>query len=82
MTSRNFASVLKAVKKVAPNSLKEYLEKNASFWAPEICWERLTESVHNFVAPTSTNPVSVAVYAQLLGCSKWKMKRQFVAAGL
>ena len=82
MASRNFASVLKAVKKVAPNSLKEYLEKNANFWAPEICWERLTESVHRFVAPTSKNPMSVAVYARLCGCSKWKMKRRFAAEGL
>ena len=79
--ARRFSDVLAAVKKEAPQELKDYLDKSAGFWAPEIVWERLTEAVQRFVVPDSKNPVSVKVYSELSGLSTEEIEKIFVADG-
>ena len=79
--ARRFSDVLAAVKKEAPQELKDYLDKSAGFWAPEIVWERLTEAVQRFVVPDSKNLVSVKVYSELSGLSTEEIEKIFVADG-
>ena len=79
--ARRFSDVLAAVKKEAPQELKEYLDKSAGFWAPEIAWERLTEAVQSFVAPDSKNPISVKVYSELSGLPAEEIEKIFVSDG-
>lgn len=66
---------------VAPEPLKSELMHRAPFWAPEVSWERLTYLVNKTIAPDSTSPVVVRVYALLCDCTEEEMLRRFKADG-
>jgi hypothetical protein len=80
--TRSFTKVLEQIKKVAPEDLKEALERGAGFWAPEIVWYKLTEYVQRYVTPCSSDQTSVAVYAVLCNCTEADMKARFENEGL
>ena len=78
---RNFMEIYRKIKEIAPEELRTQLEKRAEYWAPEICWQKLTECVNRFVPPSSEDETSVAVYALLCDCSTDEMRERFMADG-
>ena len=80
--TRKFTDVVKKIKKVAPQCLIDELEKGFDFSAPEIIWEKLSQSVSKHVSPSSTDETAIAVYSILCNCSKSEMKARFEADGL
>ena len=79
--ARDFTKVCDNIIAVAPEKLAEELEKKAVFWAPEIRWYNLTKYVHMYVDPDSSDPQSIAVYAELCELSLSEMKSKFQKDG-
>ena len=67
---------------LAPDSLREYLESHAPFWAPEIVWVNLTNAINRFVEPSSSDKLAVSIYAVLCDCTEEEMIRRFKEDGL
>ena len=80
--ARNFNHVLKAIKAIAPEELKNVLESSApSYWAPEIRWKKLAEYVNKYVFPNSQDTNSIKIFALLCNCSEEQMKERFKKDG-
>ena len=79
--ARNAKKVYENVKKSLPNKLKDKLEDDSSFWAPESFLYQLTMWVNNYIKPDSTSDESVRTYAALLGCTPREMRREFIRNG-
>ena len=75
---RNFTNVVESIMKVAPQELKDALDKSVGYWAPEIVWVKLSEYVNRYVEPSSSDETSVAVYAILCNCSKEEMRERVI----
>ena len=80
--ARDFMTVYKNIIAVAPEELVEKLEKSEGFWAPEMAWTMLSETVNRFVAPSSSSAQSIAIYAELCGLEMAEMKAKFKESGL
>lgn len=79
---RDFMQVVKSIKEVAPKNLVNALDSHTGLWAPEIVWCKLSEYVNRYVAPSSKDATSVAVYARLCDCSEADMKSRFEACNM
>ena len=79
---RTPGEALDQVMAVAPEELKLYLEESVPFWPPERFFENLSRAVNDLVDPSSTDPVSVNVYAALCNCSEEEMINRFIADGV
>ena len=79
--ARNFMKVYRNIVAVAPEELVQILGKELLFWAPEIEWQKLSEYVNRYIVPSSSDPQSIAIYAELLGISLAEMKERFEADG-
>ena len=77
---RNFYDVVGKITTAMPE-LKEDLDFSIGFWAPEIQWFKLSEYVNDNVAPDSSDPRSIAVYAALCDVPEENMKQDFIAKG-
>lgn len=80
--ARNFMQVFEEIKNAAPKNLASALEDKVNFWAPEMCWEMLSEYVNRYLPASSKDATSIAVYALLCNCSEEEMKARFEAADL
>ena len=80
--ARSFTKVYNQILEVAPESLSSALKKSVGFWAPEIVWVNLTQFVHRYVEPSSSDDTSVAVYAILCDCTEDEMRTRFKNNGL
>lgn len=78
---RNFYEVLGNVMDALPPELGVKLHFDAAFWAYEIRWEMLSEWVFYHLRPSSTDQISIAVYATLTGVSPAEMKQRFIENG-
>ena len=78
MAERNFATVLSRILHACPGTELYYeLNHNCMYWAPEICWEMLSQYVNKYLKKDSSSKVSVKVYSCLTGKSKLEIRRQF-----
>ena len=75
-------TVYKNILAVAPEELADALKKYVEFWAPEIVWYNLSQYVNKYVAPCSTDPQSIAIYAELCDLSFADMRSRFEKDGL
>ena len=80
--ARSFTRVYQQIMEVAPEDLSSALERSVGFWAPEIVWVNLTQFVHRYVEPSSSDDTSVAVYAILYDCTEDEIRNRFKADGL
>jgi len=81
MDDRNFFKVYKNILALAPEELADILKKNVDYWAPEIAWHNLSTYVNKYVDQCSTDPQSIAIYAELCGLSLADMKAKFEKDG-
>ena len=77
---RDFRTVARAIA-VAKPELADDLEKQISFWAPELYWLKLSEYVNCHVRKNSADPKNVAVYAILCDRMADDIKASFEKAG-
>lgn len=71
--ARDFSTVLKNIIAIAPKELADALKKDIKFWAPEILWSNLSQYVNRYVIPSSKDPQSIAIYAELCNLSLEEM---------
>ncbi len=79
---RNFMAVCNNISAVAPEELADILKKNVNYWAPEIAWNNLSTYVNKLIARSSTDPQSIAIYAELCDLSFTEIKSKFEKDGL
>ena len=80
--ARSFTKVYHQILEVAPEDLSTALKKSVGFWAPEVAWVNLTQYIHRYVEPCSSDDTSVAVYAILCDCTEDEIRTKFKADGL
>ena len=81
MRERSFASIYDKIFEIAPEPLRDALEANIGFWAPEVMWYNLSVYVNKYVMPNSLDPGAIKVYAILCDCSEEEMKAKFEKDG-
>lgn len=81
---REFAPVFNRIVELLGGPTSELGKKlllKAEYWAPEILWYKLSEFVNTNVPPSSSDEMSLSVYATLCGVTTDQMRERFIANG-
>ena len=81
MVERNFYEVLSKIEALLPKELVDKLEKDPTYWAPELSWLYLTQFINMNVEKRGSNRNSVAIYSILCNCSEEETIKKFKESG-
>ena len=79
---RDFSKVYRNLLAILPKDLAEDLSYRTGYWAPEMFWYKLSQYINDNITPSSSNPLSIAVYAELCNLSPAQMKEKFEKDGI
>jgi len=80
-TPRQFVNVFRQIRELLPAEVALELARRAQYWAPEICWQKLSAFVNNHVKPSASDETSVKIYSLLCAKSETEMRQLFIADG-
>ena len=80
-TPRIFSQVLKKIYELLPEDLANKLNEKSKYWAPELCWNMLSQFLNDNITPSASDENSVRIYAVLCNMTEKEMREAFRVNG-